>query len=257
MRRLIYWLYESRLRRQIRTGPVPRHVGIILDGNRRYAREHGVADARATYAIGAEKLDDVRAWCIDLAIPAVTLWVCSIDNLKRSETEVSGILGAVEAKIGALVEDPAIHRRGVRVKAVGRLDLLPPSTLNVLRRAEKATAGNEALMLTIAIAYDGREEIIDAVRALLRDKARHGAVLEAIVEEITPSAIDNYLYTVGLPDLDLIIRTSGEVRLSGFLLWQSAASELYFSDMNWPAFRRVDFLRAVRSFQQRSRRFGR
>jgi short-chain Z-isoprenyl diphosphate synthase len=245
------------LRRQIRTGPVPRHVGIILDGNRRYAREHGVADARAAYAIGAEKLDDVLAWCIDLAIPAVTLWVCSIDNLKRSETEVSGILGAVEAKIGALVEDPAIYRCGVRVKAVGRLDLLPPSTLDVLRRAEKATVGNEALMLTIAIAYDGREEIIDAVRALLRDKARHGAALDAIVEEITPSAIDNYLYTVGLPDLDLIIRTSGEVRLSGFLLWQSAASELYFSDMNWPAFRRVDFLRAVRSFQQRSRRFGR
>jgi short-chain Z-isoprenyl diphosphate synthase len=257
MLRFLYWLYESRLRRQIRARPVPRHVGIILDGNRRYAREHGLVDARTAYALGAEKLDDVLDWCSDLAIPAVTLWVCSIDNLKRSEAEISGIFTAVEAKIGALVKDPATLRRGVRVKAVGRLDLLPHSTLAVLRRAEEATAGHKLLMLTIAIAYDGREEIAHAVRALLRDKAEHGADLEAILKEITPSAIDNYLYTAGLPDLDLIVRTSGEVRLSGFLLWQSVVSEFYFSDVNWPEFRRVDFLRAVRSFQQRSRRFGR
>lgn len=257
MLHLLYWLYESRLRAQIKARPVPRHVGIILDGNRRYARKHGLSNARAAYDLGAEKLDDVLAWCSDLAIPAVTLWVCSIDNLKRPEAEVSGIFGAVEAKIGALAKDPEIRRRGVRVKAVGRLDLLPPSTLAALRRAEQATARHEALTLTIAIAYDGREEIADAVRALLRDKVRHGAVPDTILEEITPSAIDNYLYTAGLPDLDLIIRTSGEVRLSGFLLWQSVLSEFYFSDVNWPEFRRVDFLRAVRSFQQRSRRFGR
>jgi short-chain Z-isoprenyl diphosphate synthase len=257
MLRLLYWLYEVRLGRQIRTHPVPRHVGIILDGNRRYARKHGLADARQAYDLGAEKLDDVLAWCADLAIPAVTLWVCSIDNLKRPQTEVAGILSAVEAKISALATDPAIHRRHVRVKAVGRLDLLPPSTVAVLREAEQATAGHDALTLTIAIAYGGREEIADAVRDLLRDKVQQGANLNAIVEEITPSAIDSHLYTVGLPDPDLIIRTSGEIRLSGFLLWQSAQSELYFSDVNWPEFRRVDFLRAIRSFQQRSRRFGR
>ena len=157
----------------------------------------------------------------------------------------------------ALTQDPAIHRRRVRVKAVGRLDLLPPSTITVLRDADQATADYDALMLTIAIAYGGREEIADAVRDLLRDKVRCGADLEAIVDEITPSAIDHHLYTAGLPDLDLIIRTSGEIRLSGFLLWQSAHSEFYFSDVNWPEFRRVDFLRAVRSYQQRSRRFGR
>jgi short-chain Z-isoprenyl diphosphate synthase len=126
----------------------------------------------------------------------------------------------------------------------------------VLREAERATANCDVLTLTIAIAYGGREEIADAVRELVRDKIRRGAKLEAIVEEITPSAIDNYLYTAGLPDLDLIIRTSGEVRLSGFLLWQSAHSEFYFSDVNWPEFRRIDFLRAIRSFQRRSRRFG-
>jgi short-chain Z-isoprenyl diphosphate synthase len=256
MLRFLYWLYEFRLGRQIRTHPVPRHVGIILDGNRRYARKHRLADPRLAYDLGAEKLDDVLAWCSDLAIPAVTLWVCSIDNLKRPQTEVAGILAAVEAKISALAQDPAIHRRRVRVKAVGRLDLLPPSTVAVLREAEEGTAVHDALVLTIAIAYGGREEIADAVRDLVRDKAQQGADLDAIVEEITPSAIDNHLYTVGLPDPELIIRTSGEIRLSGFLLWQSAQSEFYFSDVNWPEFRRVDFLRAIRSFQQRSRRFG-
>ena len=235
---------------------VPRHIGIILDGNRRYARNHHLDDSRVAYDLGAEKLDDVLTRCLDLGIPAVTLWVCSINNLKRSRAEVSDILAAVEAKIGALARDPAIDRRGVRVKAVGRLDLLPPSTRTVLREAERATANCDALMLTIAIAYGGREEIADAVRDLVRDKIRHGADLEAILEEITPSAIDNYLYTVGLPDLDLIIRTSGEIRLSGFLLWQSAQSEFYFSEVDWPEFRRIDFLRAIRSFQQRSRRFG-
>jgi short-chain Z-isoprenyl diphosphate synthase len=257
MLRLLYWLYETRLRRQILPHPVPRHVGIILDGNRRYARKHGLPDPRAAYDLGADKLDDVLAWCSDLAIPAVTLWVCSIDNLKRPQTEVAGILAAVEAKISALTNDPAIHRRRVRVKAVGRLDLLPPSTVTVLREAEKTTADYDSLMLTIAIAYGGREEIADAVRDLVRERARQGMDLDAIADEITPSAIDDHLYTVGAPDVDLIIRTSGEIRLSGFLLWQSAHSELYFSDVNWPEFRKVDFLRAVRSFQHRSRRFGR
>ena len=127
MLRFLYWLYELRLRRQVRARPVPRHVGIILDGNRRYAREHGLVDTRMAYTLGAEKLDDVLAWCSDLAIPAVTLWVCSIDNLKRPEAEVSGIFTAVEAKIDALVSDPTTYHRGILVKAVGRLNLLPHS----------------------------------------------------------------------------------------------------------------------------------
>jgi short-chain Z-isoprenyl diphosphate synthase len=253
---LLYWLYESRLVREIRARPVPRHVGIILDGNRRYARKHGLPDLRVAYDLGAEKLDDVLAWCSDLSIPAVTLWVCSIDNLRRPWSEVAGILAAVEAKISALAKDSAIHRRRVRVRAVGRLDLLPPSTVTALRTAEQATADNHALTLTIAIAYGGREEIADAIRDLVRDKVRRGADLDAVVDGITPSAIDDHLYTVGLPEPDLIIRTSGEIRLSGFLLWQSVHSEFYFSDVNWPEFRRVDFLRAIRSFQQRSRRLG-
>jgi short-chain Z-isoprenyl diphosphate synthase len=177
--------------------------------------------------------------------------------LKRQEAEVSAILAAVKAKIAALAKDPAIHHRRVRLKAMGRLDLLPPSLVTVLREAEQATAGYDSLKLTIAIAYGGHEEIADAVRDLVRQKVRRGVDWDAIVDEITPSAIAEHLYTVGLPNLDLIIRTSGEIRLSGFLLWQSVHSEFYFSDVEWPEFRRVDFLRAVRSFQQRSRRFGR
>jgi undecaprenyl diphosphate synthase len=179
MLRLLYWLYAFRLRRQIGSHPVPRHVGIVLDGNRRYARKHRLSHPRAAYDLGAEKLDDVLAWCFDLGIPAVTLWVCSIDNLRRSKAEVSDILAAVEAKIGALAQDSAIHCRRVRVQAVGRLDLLPSSTRTVLRAAERATADYDALILTIAIAYGGREEIADAVRDLVRDKVRHGADLEA------------------------------------------------------------------------------
>ncbi len=257
MKRILYSLYERRLRRQIQARAAPRHVGIILDGNRRYARQHGLADARAAYDLGAEKLDDVLAWCSELKIPAVTLWVCSIDNLKRSHAEVSPILAAVEAKIRALAQDPAIHRLRVRVKAVGRLDLLPGSTAAALRAAEDITARYDGMTLAIAIAYGGREEIADAVRALIRERIGLGATLETIAGEITPEAVDRHLYTAGLPEPDLIIRTSGEVRLSGFLLWQSVHSEFYFSDVNWPDFRKVDFLRAIRSFQQRARRFGR
>ena len=253
---LLYQCYEQRLRRQIGAGRLPEHVGLILDGNRRYAREQGFSDPSQAYQMGAQKLDDVLMWCNDLSIPAVTLWVCSTENLKRSRAEVSWILGAVEAKIGALAQDPWIHQRRVRVKAAGRLGLLPLSTVAVIRKAEEATADYDAMILTIAVAYGGREEIVDAVRDLIRAKVRDGLGLDELAEQITPAAIDQYLYTVGLPDPDLIIRTSGEVRLSGFLLWQSVQSEFYFTDVYWPEFRKVDFLRAIRTFQQRTRRFG-
>ncbi len=235
---------------------MPGHVGLILDGNRRYARKQGFLDPSRAYALGAQKLDEVLLWCSELGIPAVTLWVCSTENLKRSHAEVSGILGAVEAKIGALAHDPWIHQRRVRVKAAGRLSLLPESTVAAIRSAEEATAGYDAMTLTIAVAYGGREEIADAVRDLILAKALDGVGLEKVAEHVTPEAIDQHLYTSGLPDPDLIIRTSGEVRLSGFLLWQSVHSEFYFTDVYWPEFRKVDFLRAIRSFQQRTRRYG-
>lgn len=254
--RLLYWLYERRLLRQIRGGPMPRHVGIILDGNRRYGRRIGLDDASRLYALGAQKLDSILAWCRELRIPAVTLWVFSTANLRRPSAEVTGILGAVETKLAALAQDPRLHQQRVRVRAIGRLELLPASTQAAIRAAEQATAEHDTLHLTVAVAYGGREEIVDAVRALLTEKARQGRTLADVAAEITPAEVAHHLYTAGSPDPDLIIRTSGEVRLSGFLLWQSAFSEFYFTDVYWPAFRKIDFLRAIRAFQQRQRRFG-
>ena len=256
MLRLIYSLYERHLSRAVLGLPMPRHVGIILDGNRRYAKERGLTENQEVYGLGAQKLDDVLDWCDELRISAVTLWVCSTENLKRSPKEVSGILAAIEEKLGALTDDPAIHRRRVRVRAAGKLGLLPESTAEVIRQAEEATAGYDSMTLTIAVAYSGREEIVDAVRSLIRDKAKECQQVGDLEEQVTPDTIAQYLYAPDLPDPDLIIRTSGEIRLSGFLLWQSAFSEFYFSDVYWPEFRKIDFLRAIRAFQQRRRRFG-
>lgn len=255
--RPIYALYGRRLLRQVLHRPPPRHVGIILDGNRRFGRQSGLLDPARIYAHGAEKLDDVLDWCGELSIPAVTMWVCSTDNLERPTDELAGILGAVEVKLRALVDDPQIHRRRVRVQAIGRLDLLPASTLAAIRAAEEATAGYDAMLLSIAVAYGGREEIADAVREMLGDALGRGTSLAEMVEQVTPELIGRHLYLTSAPEPDLIIRTSGELRLSGFLLWQSAYSEFYFSDVLWPAFRKIDFLRAVRAFQQRKRRYGR
>lgn len=257
MRRLLYYLYERRLLRQVLAPPMPRHVGIILDGNRRFAKQRGLAESREIYGLGAQKLDDVLNWCDELRIPAVTLWVCSTENLRRAPEEAAGILAAVEDKLRALTVDPQIHHRRVRVRAAGRLGLLPESTAAAIREAEKATAGYDSMTLTIAVAYGGREEIVDAVQSLIRDKAKDCGKAYDVADEITPETIARYLYSPDLPDPDLIIRTSGEIRLSGFLLWQSAYSEFYFSDVYWPEFRKIDFLRAVRAYQQRQRRFGR
>ncbi len=253
----IYQIYERRLMAQVRLRPPPRHVGLILDGNRRFGRLFGVADPAALYSLGAQKLDEVLDWCGALAIPAVTLWVCSTDNLDRAPAEVAGILAAVEAKLAALARDPQIHSRRVRIRAIGRLEALPAATRAAIRLAEEATAPYDGMVLTIAVAYGGREEIADAVRALLHTAAAAGATLADAIARVSPAEIERHLYLGATPEPDLIIRTSGEVRLSGFLLWQSAHSEFYFSDVLWPAFRKLDFLRAVRAFQQRSRRFGR
>lgn len=235
---------------------MPGHIGIILDGNRRHGFQRGITDPRAIYSLGAGKLDEVLDWCGEFRIPAVTLWVLSTDNLSRSSAQVSGILMAIEKKLLALATDPEIHHRRVRVQAIGRLDLLPASTLGAIATAQKATAPYDSMALNIAVAYGGRDEIVDSVRSFLSQEARNGASLEDVIGRVTTAAISENLYMKGLPDPDLIIRTSGEVRLSGFLLWQSAYSEFYFSDIYWPAFRKIDFLRAIRSYQERRRRFG-
>jgi short-chain Z-isoprenyl diphosphate synthase len=255
VRRLLYFLYGRWLEAGVRERAVPQHVGIILDGNRRWARQTG-RDQVEAYRLGAAKLDEVLTWCADLGIPAVTLWAFSTENLARTPDEVRGLFSVIEAKLDQVAADPRIHRRRVKIRAAGKLDLLPDSTLQAIRRAEAATSTYGDLVLTFALAYGGRQEIVDAVQRLVRDKAKQGATIEDLVEGVTQDEIARYLYAPDLPDPELIIRTSGEVRLSGFLLWQSAYSEFYFCDVHWPAFRKIDFLRAIRSYQERDRRFG-
>lgn len=254
----VYIVYGKRLRLKIKAaGPIPQHIGLILDGNRRFGRLNRMTEPQEIYASGANRLDSLLEWCVDLGIPAITLWIFSTDNAHRRPEEVSGLLAAIESKLRVLVETPSIHQSRVRVRAVGRLELLPESTQEVVRAAETATRQYDGLNLTLAAAYGGRQEITDAVCSLLRDPDFRDQNAASVADHLTPDVLSKYMYAPDLPDLDLIIRTSGEIRLSGFLLWQSAYSEFYFTDVFWPEFRHIDFLRAIRAFQQRRRRFGR
>ena len=257
VRRLLYRLYERRLEGELRRGPIPHHIGLILDGNRRYARRAGFGSVAQGHRAGADKIDEVLAWCEDLLVPVVTVWALSTDNLKRDPAELVPLIGIIEAKIAALAEAQARARLPRRIRVVGRTELLPNSTREVIAQAEAATAAYHPFQLNIAVGYGGREEITDAVRRMIVDRITRGDSLEGIAAGLEPDEIGRYLYTEETPDPDLIIRTSGEVRLSGFLLWQSAYSEYYFCDAYWPDFRRIDFLRAIRSYQQRHRRHGR
>jgi short-chain Z-isoprenyl diphosphate synthase len=257
IRILVYRIYETRLRRGVAAaGPMPHHVGIILDGNRRHGRANGLLDPETIYRLGAAKLDDLLDWSTELNIPMLTLWVFSPDNMARPEAEIGGILGALEAKMRALAADPHMRRRGVRVAAIGRRDILPAALVAAIDAAEAATRENDRITLTLAVGYGGREEIADAVRAMIADGAERGLSAAQVAAQVSPEAIRQHLYLSAVPDPDLIIRTSGETRLSGFMLWQSVHSELHFCDVNWPAFRRIDYLRAIRSFQRRVRRYG-
>ncbi|MFI5340845.1 MAG: polyprenyl diphosphate synthase [Candidatus Methylomirabilales bacterium] len=254
---LLYRLYERRLLAGICQQSLPRHIGLILDGNRRFARQLGLADIIQGHERGAAKLEEALEWFEDLGIPMVTIWILSTENLMRPPEELEGLLSLIERKMRETAVDPKIHGRQVRIRAIGQLDLLPPSLQDAIRAAEEATANYENFVLNVAVGYGGRQEVVDAVRSLLRDWGGRGMGLGEIADRLTSDAIGKYLYTYDLPDPDLIIRTSGELRLSGFLLWQSAYSEYYFCDAYWPAFRKIDLLRAIRNYQQRRRRFGR
>jgi len=257
LRDVVYRVYERRLEAEVQAQTLPRHVGVILDGNRRYARERGMADPNEGHLAGARKIDEFLDWCWELEIPYVSLWLLSTDNLDRDSDEVAGLLGIIEDTVTRIATHPKAAERGLRVTAAGALDLLPDTTREVLKAAEEATAGHDAMHLQVAVGYGGRREITDALRSLLLAKADEGADLRDVAAGLDPEDIGDHLYTTGFPDPDLIIRTSGEVRLSGFLLWQSAHSEYHFADPYWPEFRRIDFLRALRDYQRRIRRYGR
>jgi len=248
-----YAVYEKWLDRQVRKRPIPEHLGVILDGNRRWAIARSGIEYEG-HRIGAKTSQDFLEWCLDLRIKTITLYAFSIENFNRPKREVDTILSIIEEEGKRLLKDQRLHQNQIRVKALGRVDLLPKSLQEILREIEDATESYDKNYLNIALAYGGRTEIIDAARKIARDVGK-GSVKP---EEIDEQFFMKYLYTAHLPNPypDLIIRTSGEERLSGFLLWQSAYSEFCFLDVYWPEFRRIDLLRAVRTYQQRKRRYG-
>jgi len=249
---LVYRTYERRLDRAVKEGPFPHHVGVILDGNRRWAKAMGYTDTAEGHRRGAGKIDELLSWCVEKDIPIVTLWLLSTENLSRDPEEVGALLEIIEDKVRDLAAD-----KDWRVRTLGAMDLLPDSTREVIERARETSATHSGRLLNVAVGYGGRQEIADAMKRLMESYSEEGIELDEAAKRVTPDEIARFLYTAGLPDPDLIIRTSGEVRLSGFLLWQSAHSEFYFCDPYWPDFRKIDFLRAVRSYQLRARRFGR
>ncbi len=250
LRRVLLPLYERRLRRWLVDATTPRHVGVILDGNRRWARAFG-APAAHGHAAGADRVLDLLGWCEEARVEVVTLWMLSTDNLSRDARELEPLIEIIEDLVGRLVAEGRW-----RVHVVGALDLLPESTRACLAGAQEQTAGKPGLHVNVAVGYGGRQEIADAVRSLLTEHAERGTTIEELAEVLTVEHIAEHLYTRGQPDPDLVIRTSGEQRLGGFLLWQSVHSEFYFCEAFWPDFRRVDFLRALRAYAERERRFG-
>jgi short-chain Z-isoprenyl diphosphate synthase len=253
VRDLLYTAYERRLAGALHrsSAAVPRHVGVILDGNRRWAKAMG-ASSREGHQAGADKIAELLRWCDDAGVEVVTLWLLSTDNLARPESELISLLRIIEN----VVTDLAHPDNRWTLNVVGALDLLPSETARVLKEAADGTGGRPGVLVNIAICYGGRREIADAVRSLLQAHAAAGTSLEEVAELLDVEHIAEHLYTRGQPDPDLIIRTSGEQRLGGFLLWQSARSEFYFCEAYWPAFRHVDFLRALRDYSNRQRRFG-
>ncbi|ANS78698.1 Undecaprenyl diphosphate synthase [Serinicoccus hydrothermalis] len=249
-RDLVYRAYNSSLRRHLPTERLPRHIGVMLDGNRRWARRRGAQTADGHRA-GADNIAPFLGWCEEARVEVVTLWLLSTDNLNRSAGELEPLLEIIEG----VVQQLAATGRW-RVRVVGALDLLPEATAARLTEAAALTDEVDAMVVNVAIGYGGRREIADAVRSLLRGAAASGATLEEVASTVTVEDIAEHLYTRGLPDPDLVIRTSGEQRLGGFLLWQSAHSEFYFCEAFWPDFRKVDFLRALRAYAERERRFG-
>jgi tritrans,polycis-undecaprenyl-diphosphate synthase [geranylgeranyl-diphosphate specific] len=249
----VYRLYESRLNSQIEGGPIPGHIGIILDGNRRWAQNHRVP-VDLGHTQGADVVERLLDWCHEIGIKSITLYVLSTENLQRPSEEVTELYRLIEERLRRLLTDERIYRYKVRVKGIGKFDLLPSSMRDILDEVEKRTVGFDGHFLNIAVAYGGRAEITDTVREIA-EEVKSGKMLPT---DITEETISGRLYTSHLPnpEPDLIVRTSGEERMSGFLLWQGAYSELVFLDVYWPAFRKIDLLRAVRIFQRRQRRLG-
>lgn len=250
--KVLYGIYERQLRHGLNPEKIPAHVGVILDGNRRWAKAIGNGTAYG-HRKGAAKISEFLGWAREYGVQVVTLWMLSTDNLSRPAEELAPLLEIIVEATSEIAENP-----GNLVKVVGDMSLLPVEVARQLTSiaASTAEAPEGSLQVNVAIGYGGRHEITDAVRSLLRSYAQQGMTLEQAADVLTVDDISDHLYTRGVPDPDLVIRTSGEQRLSGFLLWQSVHSEFYFCEAFWPDFRRVDFLRALRDYGNRERRLG-
>jgi len=248
-----YGLYERKLESQIKKEPLPNHIAIILDGNRRWAKYH-IWATRTGHNSGADKAEELLNWIHDLRIKITTLFVLSTENLTRDETEIDNIYSLLERKLEKLYSDSRIHERHMKVKGIGNIEVLPPSLRDILSKLEKTTEEYDSMFLNIAIAYGGQQELVDAIKKI-SGMVKLGSI---DVSDIDERLIESCLYTSHLPqsEPDLILRTSGEKRLSGFLIWQSAYSELVFMDVFWPEFRKIDLMRAIRTYQSRLRRYG-
>jgi short-chain Z-isoprenyl diphosphate synthase len=251
-RGFLYGLYQNRIRRGLAGLDLPHHVAMIVDGNRRWAKERMLETAAHGHRAGAAKIREFLTWCDDLGIRVVTLYLLSSDNLTNRE---GGELDSLVEIIADLAEDLS-RSRDWRVQHVGSVEGLPEQLVDALQAAESSTATHTGLHVNLAVGYGGRREIVDALRSIVRKHGEGGGTIDDLAEVLTPEMIADHLYTGGQPDPDLVIRTSGEQRLSDFMLWQSAHSEFYFVEAYYPDLREVDFLRAVRDFANRHRRYG-
>ncbi len=247
-----YQAYERRLLSQVKSAQVPGHVAIIMDGNRRFARALGLGNPSVGHEKGRDKLEEVLEWCLDIGVKILTVYAFSTENLDRPSEEIQELMRLFAENFRKVGDDERVHKHKIKVQVFGNRELLPPDVKEAITYAESRTKDYSNYMFNLAVAYGGREEILDAIRDVVKD-AQEG--------KVTPDQIDERffsrrLYTGDLPDPDLVLRTSGEERISNFLLWQLAYSELYFVDVYWPGFRKIDFLRAIRSYQQRQRRYG-
>ena len=251
-RGILYGVYQNRIRRRLTSQELPRHVAMILDGNRRWARQRFLETAAHGHRAGAAKFREFLIWCDDLGIAVATLYLLSTDNLTgRPSDELEELF-----QIIADLADDLSHFRDWRIQHVGSDDGLPEHLVATLKAAEKRTKDNTGLHINLAVGYGGRREIADAMRSIVMQHGKEGGTLDALAEILTPELIGDHLYTGGQPDPDLVIRTSGEQRLSDFMLWQSAHSEFYFVEALGPDLREVDFLRALRDYARRQRRYG-
>lgn len=250
----LYRIYSRRLENEIRDGDIPNHVALILDGNRRWAKKH-LSMPRHGHRRGANAVEKLLDWCEEFDIKIITLYALSAENMSRNDEELENLYDLILARLEKLYDDPKIHKNKMRVKGIGRIELLPDSIRGILKKLDEATKDYDEHFLNIALAYGGQNELVDAIKKI-GGKIKEGSLR---IEDINKKEIESNLYTSHLPQPspDMVLRTSGEKRLSGFLMWQSAYSELVFIDIFWPEFRKIDLMRAIRTFQKRKRKLGR